>query len=255
MIDANENLRPVDRHSGKPLDLLSQPGYYPKFHTLSQQSFWDASTREVVLDRVDNVPPIRFFSPEEVALLEVVCARLLPQDDRDEAHRIPIVPQIDKKLYEDQGDGYRFEDMPEEREAFRLGLRGIDQTAHEVHGESFRELTVPKQEAILKSLHDNKPLAANDVWTQIPAHRFFMDLMQNCIEAYYSHPWAWDEIGFGGPAYPRAYMRLEHGEAEPWEVAEVRYEWDPPPMTASAAFEPVGGEWEHLESPGRGGSH
>ena len=33
---------------------------------------------------------------------------------------------------------------------------------------------------------------------------------------FYSHPWAWNEIGFGGPAYPQGYMRLgpiEHAGA------------------------------------------
>ena len=56
-------------------------------------------------------------------------------------------------------------------------------------------------------------------------HRFWVLLVQDCVDAYYSHPWAWDEIGFGGPAYPRAYMRLERGEPEPWEVEEKRYDW------------------------------
>ena len=39
--------------------------------------------------------------------------------------------------------------------------------------------------------------------------------------AFYSHPWAWNEIGFGGPAYPRGYMRLRPGEraGEPFERA------------------------------------
>ena len=36
----------------------------------AQQKFWDAKTREVVLDRVNNVPEIRFFSPQEARLLE-----------------------------------------------------------------------------------------------------------------------------------------------------------------------------------------
>ena len=35
--------------------------------------------------------------------------------------------------------------------------------------------------------------------------------MQDVVEAYYAHPYAWDEVGFGGPAYPRGYMRLERG--------------------------------------------
>ncbi len=36
-------------------------------------------------------------------------------------------------------------------------------------------------------------------------------------EAFYAHPYAWDEIGFGGPAYPRGYLRLGRGSREPWE--------------------------------------
>ena len=31
------------------------------------------------------------------------------------------------------------------------------------------------------------------------------------------HPWAWNEIGFGGPAYPRGYARLGPGQRESWE--------------------------------------
>jgi hypothetical protein len=37
---------------------------------------------------------------------------------------------------------------------------------------------------------------------------------------YYAHPYAWDEIGFGGPAYPRGYFALNNGAPEPWEAKE-----------------------------------
>ncbi len=53
-------------------------------------------------------------------------------------------------------------------------------------------------------------------------------LVTDVVAVYYAHPWAWDEIGFGGPAYPRGYMRLEEGEPEPWEVEEQRYDWQAP---------------------------
>jgi hypothetical protein len=33
-------------------------------------------------------------------------------------------------------------------------------------------------------------------------------VMRAVLAAFYSHPWAWNEIGFGGPAYPRGFMRL-----------------------------------------------
>jgi len=75
--------RPYDPRTKKPIGPLRQPGYYPDFSTLAQQKFWDAKTREVILDRVHNIPPIRFFAPVAVKLLEVICDRIIPQDDRD----------------------------------------------------------------------------------------------------------------------------------------------------------------------------
>ena len=46
--------------------------------------------------------------------------------------------------------------------------------------------------------------------------------------AFYSHPWAWNEIGFGGPAYPRGYARMGVGLSEAWEGAEA-FDVDPVP--------------------------
>ena len=45
--------------------------------------------------------------------------------------------------------------------------------------------------------------------------------MRYACTAFYSHPSAWNEIGFGGPAYPRGYKNIGLGRREPWEVAEV----------------------------------
>jgi hypothetical protein len=67
----------------------------------------------------------------------------------------------------------------------------------------------------------------------MPVRRFWTLMLEDCVTAYYAHPWAWDEIGFGGPAYPRGYMRLENGLPEPWETDESRYEWRAPPDSKS----------------------
>jgi hypothetical protein len=253
--DDNADPRVIDPHTGEPMEPMAQPGYYPGFSTLGQQNHWDATTREVVLDRVENVPPIRFFTPYEAQLLEAICDRVLPQDDRIPSRRIPIVPSIDKKLYEKIRDGYRYENMPHDREAFQLGLKAIDEIAQVKHGAPFIQISKSAQETILRELHDGKPAAADEVWKHMPVAHFWMLLVGACAEAYYAHPWAWDEIGFGGPAYPRAYMRLERGEPEPWEVRERRYEWDAPPWSQSAEYEMIGGEQEQLAPPGQGGTH
>jgi hypothetical protein len=88
----------------------------------------------------------------------------------------------------------------------------------------------------------------------MPVHRVWELLVGDCIAAYYAHPWAWDEIGFGGPAYPRAYTRLENGLPEPWEVDEDRYSWAAPPNSISDRYTDSAnsGEQSHHS---QGGTH
>lgn len=253
---ASDWRRPLNPETGQPLPLRTQPGYYPGYNTLSQQAFWDEATRRKVLNRVYQVPPIRFFEPQEARLMEAIAAHILPQDDRDPARRIPIVPRIDERLYSGQIPGYRFATMPPDGDAYRLGFRAIEKIATQSYGRVFLELSWREQDELLKSIHDAKPKSgADNIWKKMPIHRYWVLLVQDCIEAYYAHPWAWDEIGFGGPAYPRAYMRLERGEAEPWEVKERRYEWLAP---ADSVSDPEGGDVaSHSEHPahGQGGTH
>jgi hypothetical protein len=246
---------PVDPATSEPLQPREQPGYYPRFNTLAQKAFWDEATRKTVMARMQEVPPIRFFSLEEAALMKAVCDRVLPQDDRDDAHKIPVANFIDERLFSNRLDGYRYEHMPTDQEAHRLGLQAIDEIARHIFGNPFVILRSSEQECVLKTLHDGKPPAGHAIWKRMPVQRFWLLLVQDVVGAYYAHPYAWDEIGFGGPAYPRGYMRLENGEPEPWEVNEKRYDWAAPPGSPSAEFTPVGGSPEHKASPGQGGTH
>lgn len=246
---------PVNPQTGERLPPRAQPGYYPGFSTLSQKDFWDEATRKLVVARVEKIPPIRFFSSQEAELMTAVCNRILPQDDRDNSHKIPIVNSIDERLYHDRLDGYRFEGMPSDQEAYRRGLQGIAQIAQCMYGKLFIDLDPIDQESVLKTLHDGHPLGGHEIWQELPVHRFWLLLVQDVVGAYYAHPYAWDEIGFGGPAYPRGYMRLEGGEPEPWEVNERRYAWAAPSGSPSAEFTPVGESSEHKGSPGQGGTH
>lgn len=246
---------PINPVTRDPITPMARPGYYPGYSTLSQKNYWDEATRKVVLERVNDVPAIRFFSAEEAQLLSAVCNRIVPQDDRDSEHKIPIAPFIDKRLHDGRIDGYRYESMPPDREAHRLGLKAIDEIAHHLYGTGFLDISTPEQERVLKTIHDGDPPAAHEIWKQMPVHRYWMLLVQDCVEVYYAHPWAWDEIGYGGPAYPRAYMRLERGEAEPWEVNERRYAWEAPPDSVSDRYEFIAGVSEHRGSPGQGGTH
>ena len=248
------DLLPTDPRTGKPLPPRAQPGYYPGFSTLSQKAFWDEATRAVVVDRVEHPPELRFFTPEEAPLMRAVCARILPQEDRANAHQIPIINGIDKRLFEKRTDGYRYEAMPKDWDAYRLGLQAIDAIAQQMHGKDFIACGAHEQDETLQTLHDGKPPAGQEIWDKMPVHRFWALLVQDVAEQYYAHPWAWDEIGFGGPSYPRAYFRLEHGQPEPWEVQEKRYEWNAPPSAVSGELVQVAGANDGA-TPGQGGTH
>jgi hypothetical protein len=233
----SDSLLPRDAATGEPLAPRRQPGYYSGFSTLSQSPFWDDATRRVVIERVDSPPERKFFSAEELDFWSEVFAHLIPQTDRTPDRQIAIVTPLDHRLNTNQTVGYRYENMPQDREAYRLGREAINQEAVQQFGESFLSLPYREQDIVLQALHDGEPKGAAEIWKQMSVRRFWQLLMGDAIDGYYAHPWAWDEIGFGGPAYPRAYTRLERGEPEPWEVEERRYDWIAPETSASHEVE------------------
>jgi hypothetical protein len=232
-IDADTSLLPRDESTNEPLPQTSQPGYYRGFSTMSQKNYWDKATRDVIDMRVDQPPSIRYFTADQARFWRAVFDHLIPQFDRTPDRRIPIVEPLDERLYQNQGIGYRYESMPPDREAYSLGQQAIEEEAKAQFGGEFIYLPHRQQDTILQALHDGKNVAGKQIWKQMSIRRFWQLLMQDAVEAYYSHPFAWDEIGFGGPAYPRAYTRLERGEPEPWEVEERRYQWLAPRYTVS----------------------
>ena len=58
-------------------------------------------------------------------------------------------------------------------------------------------------------------------WRDLPAGGFFLHhLLKHVVAVYYAHPAAWSEIGFGGPASPRGYVRLQPNRHDNWEGEE-----------------------------------
>ena len=58
-------------------------------------------------------------------------------------------------------------------------------------------------------------------WQGMPPALFFsVRVLHDVFGAYYSHPTAWNEIGYGGPASPRGYLRLGINRRDSWEAEE-----------------------------------
>jgi hypothetical protein len=195
---------------------------YPNYNVLDKWSSpdWDDQTREVVRKRVEEIPPIRFFTEEEAQTLAAMVERILPQPDRNVLEKIPIVPWIDEKLFEDKRDGYRYQEMPPQRQAWRLGLAGVNETAQALFdGKSFVQLDRLSQDVVLQ--HVARASTMGNAWSQLPARRFFRDVLcVTIVKIYYAHPQAWNEIGYSGPSSPRGHVRKWAGGVDPWEAVD-----------------------------------
>ena len=193
---------------------------YPSYDVLDK---WDtpsfnAQTRAVLDQRLHAVPGRRFFSPEEWALLEAITARLIPQPDRVEP--VPITPWIDERVADNKGEGFRHDGMPLPQDAWRKGLAGIDGEARRRHGVAFASLAADLQDGVLTAVQKGEVDEA--LWADLPAAGFFSNiLLKTAVSVYYAHPAAWSEIGFGGPASPRGYVRLGTDRRDPWEAKET----------------------------------
>lgn len=179
---------------------------------------WDATTREVV-DRRLQVPRVpRFLTPAEWRSAEALCRRIIP-DLGPEA--VPLVALLDTKLLEDHGSGFREADMPYMREAWRIALKALDAETRVRHGDrDFADLTPQKQDDLLKCMQEGRLALA--AWDGMEAKNFFeRRILVDIPPLYYGQPAAWNELGFGGPASPRGYVRLEGGRLDPWEATET----------------------------------
>ncbi|MGI8869180.1 MAG: gluconate 2-dehydrogenase subunit 3 family protein [Mycobacteriales bacterium] len=203
-------------------------GRYPDYDVLAASDTWDQATRRVVLARLDPPGPMRFFAAEQEPTLRAFCDTVLAQDDEP---RVPVAEFVDAKLAAGRLDGYQYADMPDDRDTWTIVLRGLDHTAHSRYGKAdFAAAEPATAEAIVDEFAHGR--LAEGPWEQLNVPRAWAVCLRSILAGFYSHPWAWNEIGFGGPAYPRGFMRLgplsttepfeKHGATDEDPVRAVR---------------------------------
>jgi gluconate 2-dehydrogenase subunit 3-like protein len=185
---------------------------FPGFDVLGQQRTWDDVTRTTVVARLSLGRELRFFNAEQGKTARALLDRLLAQDDEP---RVPVLEMIDERLSERRGDGYRYDDMPEDWDAFSASIDGLDVDARATTGRPFWDVGTDVQMGLVDAVR-----TIEGDWHGMPGSKVFALWTRYACDAFYSHPWAWNEIGFGGPAYPRGYKNLGAARREPWEVPE-----------------------------------
>ncbi|QJW92107.1 gluconate 2-dehydrogenase subunit 3 family protein [Spirosoma taeanense] len=176
------------------------------------------ATRQALTERL-KTPPHQptFFSADEFALLTAICDRLIPQDGRSE--RIDTVSSIDQRLAGNKTNGWRYDSMPADGEAYKRGLQGIQESAQAMFGQYFEALSETQRDLVLKGVQSAE--APGPIWQTMPANRFFEELLAEATESYYSHPLAQEEIGYVGMADVPAWQRIGLNQLEHREPREI----------------------------------
>ncbi|HEY5048471.1 MAG TPA: gluconate 2-dehydrogenase subunit 3 family protein [Rhizomicrobium sp.] len=194
---------------------------YPGYDVLAKRwtQSWNEQTRAVIDARLAAPREPIFFTPDEWRCLSAVCDRIMPQAENRPP--VPLAAYVDLKLREGFLDGYRYAAMPPQDEAWRRGLAALDDEAMRLHAARFHALSTARQDHLLSRMQRGE--LNGTAWGAMPSALFFAHrVIPDITHAYYAHPTAWNEIGFGGPASPRGYVRMALDRRDPWEAAEAK---------------------------------
>ncbi|MBY5371094.1 gluconate 2-dehydrogenase subunit 3 family protein [Rhizobium leguminosarum] len=196
---------------------------YPGYEVMAKRDSvsWNDKTREIIDQRLAQAADHRgTLSETRWHTLTALCECILPQAGRDR-RPIPLAAVIAEKISEDFSEGYRDARLPTFREAWERGLDALHDEACRRNGVAFASLAEAQQRALLSDV--SKDLTLSPHWDHLPAKQFFAKrVLHDLVSGYYAFPAAWNEIGFGGPASPRGYVRLGFDRRDPWEAAEAK---------------------------------
>ncbi len=151
--------------------------------------------------------------------LRALTGRILPQSG---AAIIDIAQRLDAMLADGAGDGWRFADLPMDRDAYTLGLAALDAWSRMAHDASFASLPNQAQDAMLVALAASRAPADGKL-SPAQLARWFEDVRSDATRVYVAHPATMARIGYSGIGYGGDTERLpgfdalEPGAREPWE--------------------------------------
>jgi len=204
---------PPDRGPG----VAASPDHYPPgtVRGLLATDLLTPATRAVIEARLapaEATEP-RFFHAGELRTLRAACARLIPQADR--ATPVDLALNVDARLAGNMSDGWRYDALPPDGDAYRRGLAGLDETARAVQGRDFTALDPDQQDAVLALVQGGTP--PGPTWQTLSAARFFEETLAELAECYYSDPISQEEIGYVGMADAAGWHALGLNRLDPQE--------------------------------------
>ncbi|SAL85485.1 hypothetical protein AWB74_07320 [Caballeronia arvi] len=193
---------------------------YPGYDVMTKRDTpsWDEVTRNVIDERLTTPDDPHFFDVVQWRALCALCACIVSRNQQRPT--VPVAALVDARLEKNTGDGYRDARLPPMRDAWRIGLRALDAESRARHELPFASIDDDARHALLIDMQQGK--LDRTEWEGMPSAVFFAErVLHDICGMYYAHPQVWSEIGFGGPANPRGYVRMVANRRDPWEAAEA----------------------------------
>jgi hypothetical protein len=192
---------------------------YPDYDVLDKRDSpsWDDATRSVIDDRIDTRDEPAWCTPDEWRTLRALCAVIIPQP----RHRptVPLAALVDRKIAANRTDGYRNASLPGLQQAWRIGLAALDDESHHRYHAAFADIDEHARIGIVQAMEHGT--LTREAWRNMSSKLFFKQrVLHDLCTTYYAHPSSWSDIGFGGPANPRGYVRMTFNRRDPWEAVE-----------------------------------
>src|SRR5487761_1747376 len=156
-------------------------GRFDGYDVTAQRKYWDGTTAEVVLGRLAPPAELKFFTEEGAETAGALCDVILAQHTEP---KVPVLSMVDARLHEGPTDGWRYEDLPEDSEAWRTSLSFLDQDAKDAYGHRFHECTIDQQRDLVQAVQDAES------WHGWPAKHVWSLWGRYICAAFYAHPWA-----------------------------------------------------------------
>lgn len=201
----------------------------PSYPALIRSSHVSEHLRRELLSRAEPDDPRyrpRTMTDAQFAALRALLDRVIPQDGA--AVPIDLAARLDAMMAGAGGNGWRYEALPTDPDAYNQGLDTLNAIAAAAHGgRPFADLDGGERDRIVEGMARELDFAAPGA--PLDAGQlalWFEEVRSDAVRLFVAHPATMARLGYSGIANGgeagagfEGFERIGLGEREPWEPA------------------------------------